>query len=158
MGVRIRWAGHSSRRKARVTPMPKPLCFVLMPFGKKPGAGGAVIDFDAVYHDLIKPAVEAADLVPLRADEEQAGGIIHKPMFERLILCDYAVADLTTANANVFYELGVRHAVKPATTVQVHAANGTRLPFDLAPLRTLRYQLGPDGKPADAAGEGESLK
>ena len=138
--------------------MAKPLCFVLMPFGKKPGAGGAVIDFDAVYHDLIKPAVEAADLMPLRADEEQAGGIIHKPMFERLILCDYAVADLTTANANVFYELGVRHAVKPATTVLLFAADGTRLPFDLAPLRTLRYQLGPDGKPADVAGEGASLK
>ena len=42
--------------------MAKPLCFVLMPFGKKPGAGGAVIDFDAVYHQLIKPAVEAAGL------------------------------------------------------------------------------------------------
>ena len=137
--------------------MAKPLCFVLMPFGKKPGAGGAVIDFDAVYRDLIKPAVEAADLMPLRADEEQAGGIIHKPMFERLILCDYAVADLTTANANVFYELGVRHAVKPATTVLLFAADGTRLPFDLGPLRTLRYRLGPDGKPADAKGEGESL-
>jgi tetratricopeptide (TPR) repeat protein len=138
--------------------MAKPLCFVLMPFGKKAGAGGAVIDFDAVYHQLIKPAVEAADLTPLRADEEQAGGIIHKPMFERLILCDYAIADLTTANANVFYELGVRHAVKRATTVLLFAADGTRLPFDLAPLRTLRYQLGPDGKPADASGEGESLK
>src|SRR5215813_10610956 len=79
--------------------MQKPLCFVLMPFGKKPGAGAAVIDFDAVYGELIKPAVEAAGLVPLRADEEQAGGIIYKPMFERLILCEYAVADLTTANA-----------------------------------------------------------
>ena len=48
-----------------------------------------------------------AGLEPLRADEEQAGGISHKPMFERLVLCDYAVADLTAANANVFYELGV---------------------------------------------------
>ena len=84
----------------------------------------------------------AGRLAPLRADEEQAGGIIHKPMFERLILCDYAVADLTTANANVFYELGVRHAVRPATTVLLFAADGTRLPFDLAPLRTLPYQLG----------------
>jgi hypothetical protein len=66
--------------------MQKPLCFVLMPFGMKSGSGGAVIDFDAVYSELINPAVEAAGLVPLRADEEQAGGIIHKPMFERLIL------------------------------------------------------------------------
>jgi MAP3K TRAFs-binding domain len=137
--------------------MPKPLCFVLMPFGQKPGVGGAIIDFDAVYHDLIKPAVDAAGLTPLRADEEQAGGIIHKPMFERLILCEYAIADLTTANANVFYELGVRHAVKPATTVLLFAADGTRLPFDVAPLRTLMYRLGPDGKPANAAAEGANL-
>ncbi len=137
--------------------MPKPLCFVLMPFGQKLGAGGAMIDFDAVYLDLIKPAVDAADLMPLRADEEQAGGIIHKPMFERLILCDYAVADLTTANANVFYELGVRHAVKPATTVLLFAADGTRLPFDLAPLRTLMYRLGSDGRPADSAGDGANI-
>jgi hypothetical protein len=137
--------------------MQKPLCFVLMPFGQKPGAGGAMIDFDAVYHELIKPAVDAAGLTPLRADEERAGGIIHKPMFERLILCDYAVADLTTANANVFYELGVRHAVKPATTILLFAADGTRLPFDLAPLRTLMYHIGVNGKPANAAGERDTL-
>jgi len=138
--------------------MPKPLCFVLMPFGQKPGAGGAVIDFDAVYYDLIKPAVDAVGLTPLRADEEQAGGIIHKPMFERLILCDFAVADLTTANANVFYELGVRHAVKPATTVLLYAADGTRLPFDVAPLRTLMYRLGIDGKPGNVAADGAALR
>lgn len=103
--------------------MPRPLCFVLMPFGRKPGTGGATIDFDAIYRDVIHAAVVAADLDPIRADEEQVGGIIHKPMFERLILCEYAVADLTMANANVFYELGVRHAVKPATTILVCAAN-----------------------------------
>jgi hypothetical protein len=40
----------------------------------KSGSGGAVVDFDAVYSELIKPAVQAAGLVPLRADEEQAGG------------------------------------------------------------------------------------
>jgi hypothetical protein len=137
--------------------MQKPLCFVLMPFGKKSGAGGAVIDFDAVYGELIKPAVEAAGLAPLRADEEQAGGIIHKPMFEWLILCEYAVADLTSANANVFYELGVRHAVKPATTVLLFAAEGARLPFDVAPLRAMPYRLGPDGRPAGAAADRSAL-
>jgi tetratricopeptide (TPR) repeat protein len=137
--------------------MPKPLCFVLMPFGKKPGASGAVIDFDAVYGELIKPAVEAAGLAPLRADEEQAGGIIHKPMFERLILCEYAVADLTSANANVFYELGVRHAVKPATTVLLFASDGTRLPFDVAQLRALPYRLGGDGRPSAVAADMTAL-
>jgi hypothetical protein len=106
--------------------MPGQLCFVLMPFGQKPDAGGAVIDFDAVYRDVIAPAIRDAAMEPLRADEEVTGGIIHKAMFERLILCEYAVADLTTANANVFYELGVRHAVRPSSTVALFA-KGSRL-------------------------------
>jgi tetratricopeptide (TPR) repeat protein len=128
--------------------MSQPLCFILMPFGKKPDAGGALIDFDAVYKDLIAPAVREAGLDPLRADEEMTGGIIHKPMFERLILCEYAVADLTTANANVFYELGLRHAVRPWSTVLLFAEGG-RLPFDVTPLRAIPYKLTPEGAPAD---------
>ncbi|MCG2748375.1 MAG: hypothetical protein L6365_12680 [Desulfobulbaceae bacterium] len=131
--------------------MTLPLCFVLMPFGRKPTASGAVIDFDAVYVELIAPAIADAGLEPLRADEEQAGGLIHKPMFERLVLCEYAVADLTSANANVFYELGLRHAVKPASTVLVFAKGAGAMPFDVAPLRGLPYLLGPDGRPGDAA-------
>jgi hypothetical protein len=119
-----------------------------MPFGQKIDAGGAVIDFDAVYQDLIKPAILEAGMEPLRADEEITGGIIHKAMFERLILCDYAVADLTTANANVFYELGVRHAVRPWSTVALFAKN-SRLPFDVATLRAIPYALTPAGTPAD---------
>lgn len=129
--------------------MSGPLCFVLMPFGKKPGVAGAVIDFDAVYKKLIAPAICEAGFEPLRADEEMTGGFIHKPMFERLILCEYAVADLTTANANVFYELGVRHAIRQWSTVLLFAEGGTQLPFDVAPLRAMTYRLSPDGKPAD---------
>src|SRR5215204_3596465 len=96
-----------------------PLCFVLMPFGRKPDVAGKLIDFDEVYRQVIAPAVTEAGLTPIRADEELTGGIIHKPMFERLVLCDFAVADLTTGNANVFYELGVRHAARPFSTVQI---------------------------------------
>jgi hypothetical protein len=125
-----------------------PLCFVLMPFGQKPDASGKIVDFDAVYRDLIAPAITTANLTPLRADEEMSGGIIHKPMFERLMLCEYAVADLTTANANVFYELGVRHAFRPWSTVLLFAEGG-RLPFDVAPLRALPYRLDARGKPTD---------
>jgi len=124
----------------------KPLCFVLMPFGVKPTVSGRTIDFDRVYTELLRPAIERSGMEPIRADEEVVGGIVHKPMFERLLLCDYAVADLTTANANVFYELGVRHAVRRHTTVLVFAA-GERLPFDLAPDRGLNYELAADGTP-----------
>jgi hypothetical protein len=127
----------------------EPLCFVLMPFGQKPDATGALIDFDAVYRDLIAPAISAANLEPLRADEELVGGIIHKPMFERLLLCPYAVADLTLANANVFYELGVRHAFRPWSTVPI-MASGSRLPFDVQMLRTIPYHLDANGRPDPA--------
>ncbi|MBY5765961.1 DUF4071 domain-containing protein [Rhizobium leguminosarum] len=127
----------------------RPLCFVLMPFGKKAAGGDRPINFDAVYDKLIKPAIDAAGLEPIRADEEQAGGIIHKPMFERLVLCEYAIADLTTANANVFYELGVRHAAKPRATVLMFAEGQGRLPFDVAQLRALPYSIGKNGGPSD---------
>ena len=127
-----------------------PLCFVVMPFGLKPDGHGGSVDFDAVYAELLAPAIRAAELEPLRADQDLVGGMIHKPMFERLILADYAVADLTTANANVFYELGVRHAARPYSTVLV-SADVKRAPFDLAPDRVLAYALdehGGAGEPA----------
>src|SRR5947207_10114212 len=124
--------------------MNKPLCFVLMPFGQKPDAMGNTVDFDRIYQEIIAPAIDQAGLEAIRADEEVTGGIIHKPMFERLILCEYAVADLTTANANVFYELGLRHAVRPWSTVLIFV-HGSRLPFDVALLRAMPYELNAAG-------------
>jgi tetratricopeptide (TPR) repeat protein len=109
-----------------------------MPFGtKKDPAGGPDIDFDAIYEQAIRPAIESAKMEPIRADEE-TGGIIHKPMFERLILCDFAIADLTTGNPTVFYELGVRHAVRRHTTVAIFDQR-QKPPFDLNLLRCLPY-------------------
>jgi tetratricopeptide (TPR) repeat protein len=133
-----------------------PLCFVVMPFGTKPDGQGATVNFDAVYEQLLEPAIREAGFEPLRADQELVGGLIHKPMFERLILADYAVADLTTANANVFYELGVRHAARPYSTVLV-SADVKRTPFDLAPNRVRPYSLDAKGRPADAAGDREAI-
>ncbi|MEO5341371.1 MAG: DUF4071 domain-containing protein [Magnetococcus sp. MYC-9] len=118
----------------------KPFCFVLMPFGSKSDDGGRMIHFDSIYEKIIAPAIENAGMEPMRADREMTGGFIHKAMFERLLLCDYAVADLTTANANVFYELGIRHGIRPHSTVLIFS-QGSRLPFDIAPLRGVPYHL-----------------
>lgn len=134
----------------------KPFCFVLMPFGRKTDDGGRSIDFDRIYREVIQPAVEDADLQPIRADEESIGGLIHKPMFERLMLCDYAVADLTTANANVLYELGIRHGIRPHTTVLIFG-KGMRLPFDVAPLRGLPYSIDRFGAPETPAEDRKAL-
>ncbi len=118
----------------------KPFCFVLMPFGTKTDGNKKEINFDNVYQSFIKPAIIQAGLEPIRADEETSGGFIHKPMYERLLFCKFAVADLSFANANVFYELGIRHAVKPYTTVCIFET-GTKLPFDTAPLRAMPYDF-----------------
>src|SRR3954467_900401 len=127
----------------------QPLCFVLMPFGSKPDPGGGPnIDFDRIYTAAIRPGIEDAGMRPIRADEEKLGGIIHKAMFERLLLCDFAVADLTTSNPNVMYELGVRHAARPRTTLTVYAESSP-LPFDVRLLRTQPYRLGPRNQLAD---------
>lgn len=127
----------------------KPYCFVLMPFGRKFDESGHVVKFDAVYDQIISPSIQDANLEPIRADEEVIGGIIHKAMFERLMMCPYAVADLTTANANVFYELGIRHGVRPYSTVPI-AGSGMRLPFDVYPLRAILYELDEYGIPKDS--------
>ncbi len=125
----------------------KPLCFIIMPFGKKPDTNGHFIDFDYIYNEFIKKVIEACGLSPIRADQEMIGGIIQKPMYERLVLCDYAIADLTTGNPNVFYELGVRFTAKPYTTFSIYESQ-SKPPFDLNDVRCFPYSLA-DGKIAD---------
>lgn len=126
-----------------------PICFVLMPFGSKIDAAGRATNFDSVYQNIIAPAVVEAGLEPIRADEERIGGTIHKPMFERLMLCHYAVADITGANPNVFYELGIRHALRPRSTVIIFL-EGTVLPFDIALVRGIGYRADASGEPVDS--------
>jgi tetratricopeptide (TPR) repeat protein len=121
-----------------------------MPFGKKPDlASGVEVDFDSVYEKAIEPAIEKCGLEPIRGDRERTGGIIHAPMFGRLLLSDFVVADLTLANPNVFYELGIRHTARPFTTVPIFAVIHS-LPFDVALVRAIPYTL-VDGTLTDEA-------
>ncbi|OFE14311.1 hypothetical protein BA895_11625 [Humibacillus sp. DSM 29435] len=96
------------------------------------------VDYDEVYARVIAPAVDDAGLRAHRADEETLGGVFHKTMFERLALCEYAVADLSSANPNVFYELGVRHALRPWSTVLMFR-DGVPLPLDVAEATAIPY-------------------
>jgi tetratricopeptide (TPR) repeat protein len=137
--------------------MKPPLCFVVMPSGRRPASDGRIIDFDRVYQDLIAPAIQAGGLDPLRADEAEAGGFIPKAMFEGLAICEYAVADLTLANPNVFYELGIRHAVRPWSTVQM-TVEGVPLPIDVHALRTMHYAIDDLGNPVAERLEGSRTR
>jgi len=114
--------------------------FVIMPFGEKTGPDGTAIDFDAVYQALFAPAITAAGLMPHRADADRRGGSIHLDMFQALLLAEFVIADLTLDNPNVWYEIGVRHALRAGGTVLTYALRD-RLPFDIAGQRMHRYTL-----------------
>src|ERR1043166_9861938 len=65
-------------------------------------------------------------------------------MYENLLAADLVIADLSTSNANALYELGVRHALRPHTTI-VMAEKGFAFPFDLNHVSILKYEhLGKD--------------
>jgi len=117
-----------------------------MPFGTKPGPDGQPIDFNRVYAEYILPAVQAAGLDVFRADQEQRAGDIRSDMFQELLIADLVLVDLTIANPNVWYELGVRHALRAHDVVLV-CGGQTVTAFDLYPDRKLRYGIkdgGPD--------------
>ena len=131
----------------------QPHVFVVMPFGAKearaatpaagdtPAGAAITIDFDLVYQRLIAPALTKAGCVPFRADQEPGAGDIRTDMFFELVTADVVVADISVLNANVFYELGVRHGVAPRGVFMIHGG-WAKPPFDVAPDRTFDY----DGK------------
>ena len=121
-----------------------PYCFVITSFGKKENLNNLksnyvagkteplqVIDFDKIYDDLVKPAIIKAGMEPLIEREESNFGAIHKTMYEKIVLCEFCVADLTNANPNAYYELGMRYAVKPYSTIPIIASSHFPLPFDV---------------------------
>ncbi len=135
----------------------RPHAFVAMPFGRKSGPDGTEIDFNRVYRELIAPAIEAAGLSAFRADQEQAAGSILADMFQELLIADLVVADLTTANPNVWYEVGVRHALRSRGIVLLFGGKSPSA-FDLYTDRKLRYGLAGDGPdPATRADDVKAL-
>jgi hypothetical protein len=131
----------------------QPHVFVVMPFGVKeaqsatpatddqPEIPAINVSFDDVYDLLIGPALTKAGCAPFRADEEPGAGDIRTDMYFELVTADVILADISILNANVFYELGIRHGVAPRGVLMVHGG-WTRRPFDVAPDRTFDY----DGK------------
>ena len=113
--------------------------FVAMPFGVKDG-----IDFNKVYENYTKPALEGAGFEVFRADEEMQAGDIRTDMFQELLLADLVVADLSIDNPNVWYELGVRHALRMRGVIQIKCRR-QHMPFDVYTDRTLTYHIKEDG-------------
>ncbi|HYI13526.1 MAG TPA: TRAFs-binding domain-containing protein [Thermoanaerobaculia bacterium] len=122
----------------------RPVCFMIMPYGERDtnvtaDVGPPKVDFDALWSDVYEPVIQALGYQPVRADQD-LGAVIIKDMIERLTLADLVLADITIANANVYYEVGVRHASAASGCVLL-SAKWSKPVFDLAQIRHLQFAL-----------------
>jgi len=117
--------------------------FIVRPFGTKNG-----IDFDRVEKELIRPAMGQAGLTGGTTGEFIQQGNIRTDMFEQLLIADLVIADISIHNANVFYELGIRHAFRDKRTFLLKSKGDKSkeneskegdVPFDLKTDRYLSY-------------------
>lgn len=124
------------------------ICFVVMPFGVRE-VGGVKIDFDHVYETVLRPAIagvstpEGDALEVRRTDQDFFSGDITQDMFEYLEYSRLVVADITSLNPNVFYELGARHRARESGTIIVRQP-GVVLPFDIRMVKAFPYEYAPE--------------
>jgi hypothetical protein len=117
----------------------KKRCFVIMGFGTKTDlATGRKLNLDKSYHALIKPVLTAKGIDCVRADEIPNAGPIDVPMYKELYTADIVIADLSTANLNAFYELGIRYGLRPRTTI-VMSEDQFCFPFDMNHIKINKY-------------------
>jgi hypothetical protein len=115
--------------------------FIVRPFGeRKFGKEQVAVNFDNVERALIDPALKHLDIEGRTTAEILESGNIRTDMFQRLLVSDLVIADLTVHNANVFYELGIRHALREKRTFLIYCRIGDeKVPFDLQTDRYLDY-------------------
>ncbi|HEV8340698.1 MAG TPA: hypothetical protein VGR25_13745 [bacterium] len=106
----------------------EPFAFLIMPFDP---------EFDAVYDKLIVPALTDAGYTVGRADKTLDQRNILKDIIPNIARADLIVADITTTNANVFYELGVAHALRKPVVMIIQEVE--EIPFDLRSYRVIPY-------------------
>jgi hypothetical protein len=125
--------------------------FVVRPFGEQEG-----IDFERVDRELIQPALarlatQGIQVAGGTTAEINHAGNIREDMFRLLVVADLVIADVSIHNANVFYELGIRHALRPRHTFMIRSATRHKYPFDLQTDRYLLYEAG------NPAGDGKTV-
>lgn len=120
------------------------LAFIVRPFGTK-----QEVDFDKVDELLIQPALKQLGIPGSTTASIMEQGNIREDMFAQLLLADLVIADLSIHNANVFYELGIRHALRDKKTFLIRCKKD-EIPFD---LKTDRYLDYPANDPAAALNE-----
>jgi len=126
--------------------------FVIRPFGIKEG-----IDFERVDKELIQPAVARLAQYGFPMSGGTTGDIsrqgnIREDMFRLIVVSDLVIADVSIHNANAFYELGIRHALRPRHTFLIRSQTEDAYPFDLQTDRYFLYDAAnPGAKVEDLA-------
>lgn len=120
-------------------------CYVALPFSTKPDTTGRPIDFDAVYREVIQPAVLDVGIDCRRLGGFDPGTVLHKTLFSAILGSDLVIADLSSASPNVLYELGVRHALRRGRTLVV-AVGGNQLPSSVAYTQAIWYEPDASGR------------
>lgn len=110
-------------------------CFAIMPIADHPDYDNG--HFGRVYNHLIKPACERAGFKVVRADDAKASHMIMFDILKNIVECDMAICDLSSKNANVFYELGLRQAFNKKTILITDGRTNT--PFDITGFRYVKY-------------------
>lgn len=123
------------------------ICFVIMPFSKKV-VDNKEIDFDKIYKEIFEPAISAVDLpeggklIPKRTDQDYFAANIDIEMYKYLEYSRFAFVDITSLNANVFYELGIRHHANQSGTA-IFRQGANVLPFDISHIKAFPYEYEP---------------
>ena len=108
-------------------------CLIISPIG--PTGSEDRRRSDLLCEFLYEPSLQKHGYKAIRADRIDEAGVITHQVIRHLLECPLVIADLASRNANVFYELGIRHAVgKPFIHVVDEAG---KLPFDVATIRTV---------------------
>lgn len=110
-------------------------CFIIMPIADHPKYDEG--HFNRVYEYLIKPACKNAGYKAIRADDSKASHMIMFDILKKIVECDMAICDLSTKNANVFYELGLRQAFNKKTILITDGEE--KEPFDVTGFRYVKY-------------------
>jgi tetratricopeptide (TPR) repeat protein len=123
------------------------VCFVIMPFGTKK-VGRKKVNFDEIYDNIFMPAInatklpEGGNLIARRTDKDFFTGNISLEMFHYIEYSRFALADISGLNANVFYELGVRHRAHQAGTA-IFKQLSAPIPFDINQIKAFPYEYEP---------------
>lgn len=112
-------------------------CFVICPLGDPKGP--IRTRSDTLYETVILPTLKPLKYEVTRGDFVRDQKTIPESISYHIFHSHLVIADLSDCNANVFYELGKRHAWGKRC---VHLSNDiTDLPFDISHYRVLQYNL-----------------